>query len=79
MAPATNRINKKHSKSAGALNNGETPIADEDLPDENPFEAKSNLANSPAISRKQKVEENQKVGHGMIHQFSDSNHELIKI
>ena len=79
MTPVTNRINKKHSKSVGALNNGEAPIADEDLPDENPFESKSNLANSPAISRKQKVEENQKVGHGMIHQFSDSNHELIKI
>ena len=60
MAPAANRISKTHSKSVGALNNGEAPIAaddEEDLPDGNPFEAKSNLANSPVLSRKQKEEE----------------------
>ena len=60
MAPATNRMSKTHSKSVGALNNGEGLIAaddEEDLPDGNPFEAKSNLANSPVVSRKQKAEE----------------------
>ena len=61
MAPATKRINKNHSKSVGALSNGEAPVADEDIPEENPFESKSNLANSPAVSRKNIVEENQKV------------------
>ena len=66
MAPAANRINKSHSKSVGALNNGEVPIADDedDVPDEDPFRSKSNLANSPAVSRKQKIEGNQMVGNG---------------
>ena len=65
MAPAANRINKSHSKSVGALNNGEAPIADDedDVPEEDPFRSKSNLANSPAVSRKQD-EGNQRVGDG---------------
>ena len=53
-------MSKAHSKSVGALNNGEAPITaddEEDLPDGNPFEAKSNLANSPVVSRKHKAEE----------------------
>ena len=53
-------MSKAHSKSVSALNNGEGLIAaddEEDLPDGNPFEAKSNLANSPVLSRKQKAEE----------------------
>ena len=71
MAPDTNRINKAHSKSVGALNNGEAPIAadeeEEDLPDGNPFESKNNLANSPAVSRKQKAEDNHVVGDTIHH------------
>ena len=73
MAPATNRMSKVHSKSVGALNNGEDPIAaddEEDLPDGNPFEARSNLANSPVLSRKQKAEEeNHVVGKQHNHLF----------
>ena len=40
---------------------------EEDLPDGNPFESKNNLANSPAVSRKQKAEDNHVVGDTIHH------------